>query len=96
MKMVRVPEADGQFEVVDVDVPEPSPGLVRELPAAVDFLCTAWSATGTQRATRRRRARRCPLRARYRRYGYALAGRAALRLRNGHELAEEGARDRGI
>jgi len=56
MKMVRVPEANGQFEVVDVDVPEPSPGLVRELPAAVDFLCTAWSATGTQRATRRRRA----------------------------------------
>jgi propanol-preferring alcohol dehydrogenase len=29
MKMVRVPEANGQFEVVDVDVPEPGPGLVR-------------------------------------------------------------------
>jgi D-arabinose 1-dehydrogenase-like Zn-dependent alcohol dehydrogenase len=29
MKMVRVPEANGQFELVDVDVPAPGPGLVR-------------------------------------------------------------------
>jgi D-arabinose 1-dehydrogenase-like Zn-dependent alcohol dehydrogenase len=29
MKMARVPEANGQFELVDVDVPEPAPGQVR-------------------------------------------------------------------
>lgn len=29
MTMVRVPEANGQFEVVDVDVPEPGPAQVR-------------------------------------------------------------------
>jgi len=29
MKMARVPEANGQFEIVDVDVPEPGSGQVR-------------------------------------------------------------------
>ena len=29
MKMARVPEANGKFEIVDVDIPEPGPGQVR-------------------------------------------------------------------
>jgi D-arabinose 1-dehydrogenase-like Zn-dependent alcohol dehydrogenase len=29
MKMARVPEANGQFELVDVDIPQPGPGQVR-------------------------------------------------------------------
>ena len=29
MKMARVPEANGRFELVDVDIPEPGPGQVR-------------------------------------------------------------------
>lgn len=29
MKMARVPEANGHFELVDVDIPEPGPGQVR-------------------------------------------------------------------
>src|SRR5215212_8614668 len=29
MKMARIPEANGRFEVVDVDIPDPGPGQVR-------------------------------------------------------------------
>ena len=29
MKIARIPEANGRFEVVDVDIPEPGPGQVR-------------------------------------------------------------------
>src|SRR3954465_13526471 len=46
MKMARIPKANGRFEVVDVDIPEPGPGQVRVKVHACG-VCHSDSLTGT-------------------------------------------------